>query len=264
MSIRRMTSLEIINTDAFLDMPQSSQLLYFHLNARADDDGFVSNPKSIMRNCGAQNDDLKLLILKKFIISFEDGVCVIKHWRINNYIRKDIYKETKYLNHKQILFIRPNGSYTLNNDGRAIPVPNGHFQVEDIKIENGLIEPKNHVHESSTGRPLRLGKDRLGKDSIDKDKEEKTPTPYELALSFFEGKEVYNEMLDIFSKDNDRSYVDSEFQKFSLYWTEPNKSGTKQRWQQQTTFEIKRRLFTWLGKSKQFSQTLKAKKPIFL
>jgi hypothetical protein len=167
-----MTSLEVINTDAFLDMPQSSQLLYFHLNARADDDGFVSNPKSIMRNCGAQGDDIKLLIAKKFLINFEDGVCVIKHWRINNYIRKDIYSETKYLNHKQILFIRPNGAYTLTDDGRAVCVPRGHFQLEDIKpklLKKGSTKARKHVDEPSTERALRLGKVRLGKVSINKD-----------------------------------------------------------------------------------------------
>ena len=161
MSQRRMTSLEVINTDAFLDMPQSSQLLYFHLNARADDDGFVSNPRSLMRNCGAQGDDLKLLIAKKFLINFEDGVCIIKHWRINNYIRKDIYKETRYLDHKQTLFIRPNGAYTLSDDNRAVPVPDGHFQLETIKPKNRSTEPYNYVHEASTERALRLGKDRL-------------------------------------------------------------------------------------------------------
>ena len=163
MAQRRMTSLEVISTDAFLDMPQSSQLLYFHLNARADDDGFVANPKSIMRNCGSQGDDLKLLVAKKFLISFEDGVCVIKHWRINNYIRKDIYKETKYLNHKQTLFIRPTGAYTLTDDGRAVPVPNGHFQLEEVKPKQLENKGQNHVHETSTESALRLGKVRKGK-----------------------------------------------------------------------------------------------------
>lgn len=149
-----MTSLEVTGTDAFLDMPQSSQLLYFHLNSLADDDGFVANPKSIMRNCGSQADDLKLLIAKKFVIAFEDGVCVIKHWRINNFIRKDIYKETKYLDLKRTLFIRPNGAYTLNDDGKALPIPAGHFNLED-------------VNESLTSRQPRLGKVRIGKDRLE-------------------------------------------------------------------------------------------------
>lgn len=150
MAQRRMTSLEVTSTDAFLDMPQSSQLLYFHLNSLADDDGFVANPKSVMRNCGSQADDLKLLIAKKFVIAFEDGVCVIKHWRINNFIRKDIYKETKYLDLKRSLFIRPNGAYTLNDDGQTMAIPKGHFNLED-------------VNDTLTKRQLRLGKVRLGK-----------------------------------------------------------------------------------------------------
>lgn len=166
MSQRRMTSLDVIDTDAFLDMSQGSQLLYFHLNARADDDGFVANPKRVMRDIGSQLDDLRLLVAKKFLISFDDGVVVVKHWRINNYIRKDIYKETKYLDLKRTLLIRPNGAYTLTDDGQAVPVPAGHFQLEDIKPKNGLPEPQNNVHEPSTTRALSIGKVRLGKDRI--------------------------------------------------------------------------------------------------
>lgn len=132
MAQRRMTSLEVIDTDAFLDMPVSSQLLYFHLNARADDDGFVANPQKILRVLGAAADDLKVLIAKKFVIAFSDGVCVIKHWRVNNFVRKDIYKETQYLDLKRTLFIRPNGAYTLSEDNRAIRVPEGHFKLEDV------------------------------------------------------------------------------------------------------------------------------------
>lgn len=147
MAQRRMISLEVVDTDAFLDMPQSSQLLYFHLSVRADDDGFVANPKKIARTLGANLDDMKVLITKKFIIAFEDGVCVIKHWRINNFIRKDLYKETKYLNLKQTLFIRPNGAYTLTDDGNAVPIPQGHFQLES-------------VNDTLTKRQLSIGKDR--------------------------------------------------------------------------------------------------------
>lgn len=152
MANRRMTNLEVIDTDAFLDMPQSTQLLYFHLNARADDDGFVSSPRKIMRSIGGQADDLRVLAGKKFIIIFEDGVCVLKHWRINNFIRKDIYNETKYLDHKKTLFIRPNGAYTQTNDNRAIPVPRGHFS-------------QKHVDEALTGREPSKEKKRLDKKS---------------------------------------------------------------------------------------------------
>ena len=86
MAQRRMFSLKVIDTDEFLDMPQSSQLLYFHLAMRADDDGFVSNPKKIMKITGSGDDDAKVLTAKNFIIPFESGVCVIRHWRIHNYI----------------------------------------------------------------------------------------------------------------------------------------------------------------------------------
>ena len=89
-----MFSLKVVDTAAFLDLPQSSQLLYFQLSMRADDDGFVSNPKKIMRMLGSNEDDYKLIILKKFVIPFDSGVCVIKHWVIHNLIRSDRYTET--------------------------------------------------------------------------------------------------------------------------------------------------------------------------
>jgi hypothetical protein len=151
-----MFSHEITSTDAFLDMPTSSQLLYFHLGMNADDDGFIANPKMVMRVIGASGDDLKLLEAKKFILTFPNGVCVVKHWRINNYIRKDIYKETKYIDEKSSLFIRENGSYSFNPEC-ALPVPKGHFTVKETDF----------VDDTSTERAHRLGKVRLGKVSID-------------------------------------------------------------------------------------------------
>jgi len=107
-----MFSMKIADSDAFLDMPQSSQLLYFHLGMRADDDGFVSNPKRIMRMIGSQDDDFKVLLTKRFILPFENGVCVIKHWKLNNYIQKDRYTSTVYLEEKKQLRIKENGAYT--------------------------------------------------------------------------------------------------------------------------------------------------------
>lgn len=106
-----MFSLKIVDSDAFLDMPQSSQLLYFHLGMNADDDGFVS-PKKIMRGIGSQDDDLKVLIAKRFVLPFDNGVVVIKHWLINNLIRKDFYQETLYLEQKKTLRIKENKAYT--------------------------------------------------------------------------------------------------------------------------------------------------------
>jgi hypothetical protein len=95
-----MFSPQIVDSDAFMDMPQSSQLLYFHLAMRADDDGFVGNPKKILRMIGGNEDALKVLIAKRFILTFQSGVVVIKHWRIHNLIRADRYHETQYLEEK--------------------------------------------------------------------------------------------------------------------------------------------------------------------
>ena len=135
MAERRMFAKTIIDSDAFLDMPVSAQLLYFHLAMRADDDGFVNKPKSILRMTGCKDDDLNLLFLKKFLIPFESGIVVIKHWKIHNYIRNDRYKETKYKEEKMTLSLDENNSYTIG-------IPNG-YQMDTQD---------------------RLGKDRLGED----------------------------------------------------------------------------------------------------
>lgn len=113
MAERRMFARTIVLSDAFLDMSLGARCLYMTLGMVADDDGFVNNPKSIMRQCGAQEDDLKILLSKKFLIPFDSGIVVIKHWRINNYLQKDRYHETKYGEEKASLEIEPNGSYHL-------------------------------------------------------------------------------------------------------------------------------------------------------
>ena len=146
MAERRMFAKTIIDSDAFLDMPTTSQLLYFHLAMRADDDGFVNKPKSIMRMIGCKDDDLMLLFGKKFLIPFESGVVVIKHWKIHNYIRRDTYTETKYKEEKATLEMDENNAYRL-----------------------ACSDPLQLCDESVTGSSTqdRLGKDRLGKVSID-------------------------------------------------------------------------------------------------
>lgn len=116
MADRRMFSKSIIDSDAFLDMPMSAQALYFHLSMRADDDGFVNSPRRIQRMVGASDDDCRLLVSKQFIIPFETGVVVIRHWRIHNYIQKDRYKETIYLSEKSELSQDASGAYTLDTD----------------------------------------------------------------------------------------------------------------------------------------------------
>ena len=107
--------MKIVDTDAFLDMPLSTQCLYFHLNMRADDDGFIGNPKRIEKIIGANDDDLKLLIAKRFVILFDDGVIVIKHWRMHNTLSRDRYIETSYTDEKKKLLLKDNGSYSLTN-----------------------------------------------------------------------------------------------------------------------------------------------------
>lgn len=138
-----MFSKNIVSTDAFLDMPSDSQLLYFHLAMEADDDGFVSSPKKIMKQIGAQDDSYKILIAKRFVIPFESGVCVIKHWLIHNLIRHDRYNETTYKLEKDSLQLNEFGAYT-EKEKNVIPVGN------------------------QMATQVRLGKDRLVKLSIDK------------------------------------------------------------------------------------------------
>lgn len=106
----------IIDSDAFLDMPMSAQALYFHLSMRADDDGFINSPKKIQRIIGASDDDLKILIVKRFVLAFESGVIVIKHWKIHNYIRNDRKKTTNYIEEMAMLSEKDNGSYTFKTD----------------------------------------------------------------------------------------------------------------------------------------------------
>ncbi len=116
MANRRLFSRTVARSDAFLDMPLSTQALYFHLGLEADDDGFCSAPKTIARLIGAAQNDYDLLVAKGFLIQFDDGVVVIKHWRINNTIRKDRYHETEYQEHKKTLYLKDNQAYTLDPD----------------------------------------------------------------------------------------------------------------------------------------------------
>ena len=119
MAERRMFTKKIIDSDAFLDMPLSTQALYFHLNMRADDDGFINNPRKIMRMIGASEDDMKVLITKRFIIIFDSGIVVVKHWRMHNLLRKDRYIETQYLEEKNMLLLKENGAYTESGNQMA-------------------------------------------------------------------------------------------------------------------------------------------------
>ena len=157
MAERRMMAKSIIETDMFLDMPTSCQCLYFHLLLRADDDGFISNPKSIVRTLSASADDLKLLIAKQYLISFESGVVVIKDWKIHNYIRNDRYKASN-VPERELLNIRKDKAYTLKEDDGVPMIDYG------IPTDNQM--DTNGIPTVSIGKD-RLGKDRLGKDRLD-------------------------------------------------------------------------------------------------
>lgn len=129
MAQRRMISPKVVDTDAFLEMPISARCLYYDFNIRADDDGFVSSPKKIIEMVGASEDDFNLLVVKKFIISFESKVCVIRHWLIHNLIRKDRYNPTIYQKEKNDLILN-NKVYELSSELTGIPDGN-HLEHQD-------------------------------------------------------------------------------------------------------------------------------------
>lgn len=144
MAQRRMFSMHVVDTDLFLDMPSTAQALYFHLSMRADDDGFVSSPRKIMKVCNASDDDYKLLMAKRFVIPFDSGICVIRHWRIHNYIQKDRYNPTMY-----------------HEEKAKLEIENGHYEELDTEC----------IHDvSKTDTQVRLGKVRQGKESQGKTK----------------------------------------------------------------------------------------------
>ena len=156
MADKRMFSKKITDSDAFLDMPLSTQALYFHLGMAADDDGFVNSPKRTQRIIGSSNDDFNLLIAKGFIIPFESGVVVIKHWKINNYIRSDRYKETAYTEEKSLLTTKENGAYT-----------------EAVNQLSTNCQPNDNLGKGS------IGKSSIGKSSIDKNSNHRSYDDYE-------------------------------------------------------------------------------------
>jgi hypothetical protein len=145
MAQKRMFSLQIVDTDAFLEMPMTSQLLYFHLAMRADDEGFVGNPKRVIKMLGASEDDFKILIAKRFVLTFESGVVVIKHWLIHNTIRMDRFNPTNHIDEKKLIGIKSNGAYTEieNCDGIEI------LKLEKPKKPDWLINRQAVRKESS-------------------------------------------------------------------------------------------------------------------
>lgn len=148
MAQRRMFSKQIIDSDAFLDMPLSTQALYFHLSMRADDDGFTNNPSKILRVIGGAKNDLDLLLAKNFLIGFETGVVVIKHWLIHNYIRKDRYSPTPYTDEKAQLSVKDNDSYTLGQPDDNQRSTNGRRSIGEVRLgEVSIVEDSKDKEE---------------------------------------------------------------------------------------------------------------------
>lgn len=226
-----MFSRQITTSDAFMDMPVSSQLLYFHLNMEADDDGFVGNPKRIIRTVNVGDDDLKVLLAKRFVLAFESGVVVIKHWKMHNAIRRDMYKETQYLDEKKGLLTKENGSYTeLRNEAVTKPV----HRLDKIRLDQTRLD---QVREGGSGGIV---------GAI-------APTPSQTAIDFFESSAKQEDLVEqLVAKGIPDAAARAEIAKFVSYWTEPNSTGKKQRWQLEKTFDVRRRLATWFGNVKQF------------
>lgn len=169
MADRRMFSKTIIDSDTFLDMPLSAQALYFHLSMRADDDGFINNPKKIQRMIGASDDDCRLLIMKQLIIAFDSGVIVIKHWRLHNYIQKDRYKPTLYQNEKSTL------------------------ELDESKVYTKCIQDVSNMDTQ-----VRLGKVRLGKVKESEDKPHSQKKPYGEFKNVFLTDDEYKLLIEQF------------------------------------------------------------------
>lgn len=184
MAERRMFAKTIVLSDAFLDLPMSARCLYFTLGMLADDDGFVNSPRSIMRQVGASDDDMKVLIAKRFVLVFDSGVIVIKHWRLNNYLRSDRYTETKYTEEKSHLTLNKNGSYTLNDTGIPDGIPSmgipsiGKDSVDKDSIGKSRIEQdrKGECEGEPSARSVELM--RKAQETMARIKNEETGDPW--------------------------------------------------------------------------------------
>lgn len=175
MAERRMFSKTIIDSDLFLDMPLTTQALYFHLSMRADDEGFINNPKRIQRTIGASDDDLRLLIAKQYLIPFDTGVVVVRHWKIHNYIQSDRKKATQCIEEKS-----------------QLKVENNVYEMDTECIHNAY-KPDTQV---SIGK-VSIGKDSIGEDSI--------------AASAKPARHKYGEYQNVLLTDEEHDKLMSEF-----------------------------------------------------
>ena len=207
MAQKRMFRLDVLETDAFMEMPLTTQALYFWLGLKADDDGFIGNPNMVTRNVGASSDDLKLLIAKGFLIQFADGVVVVKHWRMHNTLSANRYKETKYLEDKSILKIKDNKAYSLNSgnpidDSHQIAMGSRQAEKDEQKTNNrrAIDEQKTKKDEQKTRSDIDIDIDK----DLDKDKDTYIP-PF---IPPIQGEESENEPQIVKPK---RKYTKKQF-----------------------------------------------------
>ena len=193
MADKRMFAKTIIDSDTFLEMPISARLLYYDLGMRADDDGFVDSPKKIMRIVGASTDDMNILIARKFIIPFDSGIVVIRHWRINNYLRSDRYCESIHIDEKSQLAIDDNKQYLTQNEADSLGIPLGIpvVGVEENSKEKKRKDNKDSVHQKEISDFFesiwQLYPKKKGKNSVSKkSKEELFKLGYENVKSCIE------------------------------------------------------------------------------
>lgn len=178
MAERRMLAKTIIESDRFSNMPPETQMLYVRMNLAADDDGFVSNPRGLMRQCGASDDSMKLLITKKFVLTFghdDNFVLLIRHWRIHNYIRSDRYRASAYRDIMRCVYLDENKAYSVTpglgkkttDDDEGT---NGTQNRPSFGIPDGIPDDiPNDIPDGYQRGYQRLTQDSIGKVSIDKD-----------------------------------------------------------------------------------------------
>ena len=251
-----MFSKKIIDSDSFLDMPLSTQALYFHLAMRADDDGFLNNARKIMKIVGASQADYDRLIDDRFILQFDDGICVIKHWRIHNYLRADRYKEKQYLEEKAKLYLKENGAYTLNKDKAVASLSTSgepsDTQMATIGIPDGnQLTPNGNTNDNQMDTWLtqdRIGKERIGKESIKKyicpEPGKPAPGCSDIFLPLVDGTfyNVPNEKIENWSKAFPAVDVDHELRKM-LTWLDSNPKNQK------TSRGVNRFINGWLSRT---------------
>ena len=200
MAQKRMFDKIITNDDNFLEMPNSTQALYFHLSMNADDDGFVNNWKSIMKITGTKEDDLKILISKSYLIPFDSGILVIKHWRINNYLRGDRYKPTQFQKEFNMLENHENKAYQLKSEWSTIGIPL--VNPDKIRIDKNRIEKNREEENSIEDTKMSLKTDKIDKMSL---KTNNLSSNDSLAIASpiptENKKDVFNNFLNIYNEE---------------------------------------------------------------